>query len=212
MGGTFKPRKQKEPIEDKFIRFFKRLRGIKGVTGYKAFNVETSNVFVKFEGPQLMCRDYNFTTNEEVGPSKMFTKDGYHRLPADGQDEAFCCNNGFHFCKDFKAINDYYRFEISSRQKYAEVIGRGSIDKEGHPTKYAATELKIVRVLTDEEVFDLQFPKVVLFKNANGIYIRKRRVTEFDASMAYDDLITYERDFLTAKEYYIAKLNHLFAK
>lgn len=207
MGGTFKPRKQKEPIEDKFIRFFKRLRGIKGVTGYKAFNVE------KFEGPQLMCRDYNFTTNEEVGPSKMFTKDGYHRLPADGQDEAFCCNNGFHFCKDFRSIKNYYDFTFNEAvRKYAVVEGRGSIDSE--EDKYCATELKIVRILTPKEVFELQYPKVVLFKNEHGVYTRKRRVVEFESSVNVDvrDANVYERDFLTAKEFYIAKLNHLFAK
>ena len=64
----------------------------------------------------------------------------------DGKIEV--CDNGLHFCTRLKDVFDYYKHGNGNR--FFEVEADGIIDSDGQ--KSAASELKIIRELTDIEI------------------------------------------------------------
>lgn len=126
-----------------------RVREQGPIKGYKAFDVKETS----WGGWVLQCRGYEYQNQ------------GMHEHD---YERAQLCQTGFHFCQEFKNVSTYYDFSLSKRRKYAEVIGNGHIDRDN--TKVACTRLEVVRILTDKEVFDLQFPeKIIIVTKAKTI-------------------------------------------
>lgn len=132
----------------------KKIVGLFGHTGYKAFEVK-----VVGGEDELFCMFHNFSYDQKYERSKQKVEGSKHRVTG----KAVICANGFHFCKNFRSISNYYNFSFSSNQRYAKVVGWGSTDFESD--KMCATNLKIVKLLTNQEVFDLQFRKEIYFYN-----------------------------------------------
>ncbi len=195
-----------------------RVNALIGVKGYKAFEYDT-------EGNFPYCRDYHFKpiSNEQQN-YKM-------------EGKAAICDHGFHFCPNFKNIAGYYPFRLGPDRKYAEVLGRKSIDKEidvsysgKKDAKVCATELVIKRWLTDEEAFDLQFPKIAHHKGTkefykhnpiaylesyclNDQYYKFVRKTDYNESIILATYnAVYEGIEISYWSYLLGKLNQTFAK
>ena len=96
---------------------------------YKAFN------------RKLQCRGFQF---EERGVYEV-------------EDEPILCKHGFHFCKELVLTLKYYSVnDCITENKYAEVEVLGNVkweDPTGH--KGCTNKIRIVRVLSDEEVLKL---------------------------------------------------------
>lgn len=90
--------------------------------GYKAF------------GPGWVCRGFQY----EIGKTYKLKKGETLEM----------CRCGFHFCKNLVDVFGYYPLDESTL--IAEVIALGEIRQEG--TKYVTDKIKIVRLLTREEL------------------------------------------------------------
>ena len=117
--------------EDAFLRIktIKRPHPIDGkLIAYKAFNKDWT------------CRGFKY----EIGKS-------YHQ---DGL--IFCCYNGFHACLNPLDIFIYY-YGYLSELHFAEVelSGKTHESKNGHDTKVAASDIRIIRELTATELAEI---------------------------------------------------------
>ena len=83
---------------------------------------------------KMQCRGYQFELNKE------YSIEGKLEL----------CENGFHFCKEFKNINTYYQFHRQHR--YFEVEILGDVIDDGD--KSCTNKIKFIRELTDEELLE----------------------------------------------------------
>ena len=90
--------------------------------GYKVFE------------PDWTCRGFQY----EVG--KTFEEDV----------TPFCCNRGFHFCKELKDCFNYYPFNPDN--KVAKVIALGEIDEESDDSKCCTNKIQIVEEISWEDV------------------------------------------------------------
>ena len=95
---------------------------------YKGFNVNSSN--------QLYCRDYMF----EVG--KEHSLSGKLRM----------CGNGFHFCWELNNIHEFYNLGNSV---ICEVEILGDILNDSDMKKSCTNKLKILRILTKDDVLKI---------------------------------------------------------
>ena len=84
------------------------------------------------------CRGFQY----EVGKS-------YHQ---DGKIK--CCENGFHACINLLDVFNYYYGQLDTLH-FAEVELSGEMDFNGKDSKVAASDIKIVRELTVQEMFDI---------------------------------------------------------
>src|ERR1700754_1640910 len=95
------------------------------VRGYKVFN------------PDLSCRDFKF----EVG--KDYKLDGPIEI----------CKRGFHFCIKASHCFSYYTF--NSENKVCEVEALGAIQTHGDDSKVCTDHIRIIRLLSWEEVLQV---------------------------------------------------------
>ena len=101
------------------------------IKGYKGFDKD------------LKCRGFQY----EVG--KTYTE----------KEEIKLCNNGFHFCREFKNVNDFYSF-ANDNYRFCEVEALGLVLDEEDNTKSVTDKIKIVREISREEVLNtLNFGK-----------------------------------------------------
>ena len=84
------------------------------------------------------CREFKY----EVGKS-------YHQ---DGKIE--CCENGFHACTNPLDVFNYYNGHLDEL-RFAEVELSGEMDFDDEDSKVAASDIRIIRELTVQELFDI---------------------------------------------------------
>lgn len=94
--------------------------------GYKGFNVN--------EKGELYCRDMTFKVGETY----------------ELKGEPIICGRGFHFCWNINDVNNYYALRTSV---ICEVEPLGEIVADTDMTKCCTNKIKILRMLTKEEVF-----------------------------------------------------------
>lgn len=94
--------------------------------GYKGFNVN--------EKGELYCRDMTFKVGETY----------------ELKGEPIICERGFHFCWNINDVNNYYGLRTSV---ICEVEPLGEIVADTNMTKRCTNKLKVLRMLTKEEVF-----------------------------------------------------------
>jgi hypothetical protein len=95
---------------------------------YKGFKINSAN--------QLHCRDFIF----EVG--KEYKIDGEIEL----------CERGFHFCRNLNDIHNYYNLSSSV---ICEIEVLGDVKNEPNMEKSVTNSIKILRILTKEEVLKI---------------------------------------------------------
>ena len=93
------------------------------IKGYKGFD------------KNLKCRGVQF----EVG--KIHEQKGELKI----------CSNGFHFCREFKNVNDFYSF-IDENNVFAEIEALGNVVDDENGKKSATNKIKIVRIISKEEM------------------------------------------------------------
>jgi hypothetical protein len=96
--------------------------------GYKGFNVDSNNV--------LDCRGFKFEAGKDYKTS--------------GKLEM--CGNGFHFCWNLNDVHNFYNLGSSV---ICEVEILGDIENDSDMTKSCTNHIKIVRLLTKEEVLKI---------------------------------------------------------
>lgn len=97
-------------------------------TAYKGFNLNSNN--------ELVCRDMIFRVGEIAS--------------VDG--ELALCRNGIHFCWNLNDINEYYNLRNSV---ICEVEILGDIVNQEDMKKSCTNRLKVLRILTKEEVWKI---------------------------------------------------------
>lgn len=98
------------------------------LTAYKGFNINSNN--------ELVCRDMIFRVGETAevsGPLEL-------------------CRNGIHFCWNLNDINEYYNLRNSV---ICEVEILGDIVNQEDMKKSCTNKLKVVRMLTKEDVWKI---------------------------------------------------------
>jgi len=106
----------------------KKIRGGAKMKAYKGFSVNKNN--------QLYCRYFTF----EIGNEYEIT----------GSLEL--CKNGFHFCWNLNDVHAFYNFNNSV---IAEIEVLGSVINEADMTKSVTDKMKIIRLLTKEEILKM---------------------------------------------------------
>ena len=103
----------------------------KNIKGYKGFNLVDD---------KLVCSGDGYYMEYEVG--KTYTHDGRVAL----------CESGFHFCEQLKDVHGYYplseEFHVFAEIEASGIVIRGE-------DKSVCSELKIIRLLSEEEVLRL---------------------------------------------------------
>ena len=94
--------------------------------GYKGFNAN--------EKGELYCRDMTFKVGETY----------------ELKGKPIICERGFHFCWNINDVNNYYNLRTSV---ICEVEPLGEIVADTNMTKCCTNKLKVLRMLTKEEVF-----------------------------------------------------------
>lgn len=97
-------------------------------TAYKGFKLNSNN--------ELVCRDMVFRVGETAEVS------GRLKL----------CHNGIHFCWDLNDINEYYDLRNSV---ICEVEILGDIVNDDDMKKSCTNKLKVIRILTKEDVWKI---------------------------------------------------------
>ena len=95
------------------------------------------NVIKGFKGfeKDLTCRGFQY----EVGKTYEM------------EDDIEICSKGFHFCKKFWSVNDYYNFSNDS-YRYCEIEALGKVIDEDN--KSVTNKIKIVREIPKEEFIE----------------------------------------------------------
>jgi hypothetical protein len=96
------------------------------IKGYKGFD------------KGLVCRDFQY----EIG--KVYTHKG----------KIGPCESGFHFCREFKNVNNFYEFS-NENYMFAEVEAIGDIIDDDDGIKSVTDKIKIVREISREEMLQM---------------------------------------------------------
>ena len=90
---------------------------------------------VKGFDKDLKCRDFQF----EIGKTYK-------------EENAKCCESGFHFCENPLETFSYYE---THQSRYCIVEGSGKIDNDHKDSKVSCTKIKIVREINFYELTEL---------------------------------------------------------